>query len=106
MKVVLVTAPPADAEALADRLVGEGLAACVGLLPGLRSVYRWKGVVERSHEVQLVAKTGDAALPRLLARIAELHPYDVPEIVALDVAHSHAPYAAWVESETSRSDSR
>ena len=101
MKVVLVTAPAAAADALAARLVEERVAACVGLVPGLRSVYRWNGSVERSEEVQLVAKTSDAALPRLVARVAALHPYEVPEIVALDVAHAHPPYASWVDSETS-----
>lgn len=106
MKVVLVTAPADVAESLAERLVGERLAACVGLVAGLRSVYRWKGAVERSEEVQLVAKTSDAALPRLVARVAELHPYEVPEIVALDVAHVHASYASWVDSETSRDAAR
>jgi len=102
MRVVLVTAPADAAEALATRLVEDRVAACVGILPGLRSVYRWKGAVERSDEVQLVAKTSDAALPRLFARIAELHPYDVPEIVALEPVQVHAPYASWVDSETCR----
>jgi periplasmic divalent cation tolerance protein len=100
MKVVFVTAPTDAADALAARLVEDRVAACVGVLPGLRSVYRWKGAVERADEVQLVVKTSDAALPRLFERIAALHPYDVPEIVALDAARVHPPYATWVESET------
>lgn len=101
MHIVLVTAPPDAADAIAARVVEERLAACVSALPGIRSVYRWRGAVERSEEVQLVMKTGDAALPRLLDRIAALHPYEVPEILAFQPDAAGAAYASWVDSETS-----
>ena len=100
MKVVLVTAPAEAAEMLAETLVAERLAACVGRVGGVRSVYRWKGAVERSDEVQLVVKTADAALPRLVARIRALHPYEVPEIVAIDASWVLPEYAKWVEDES------
>ncbi|MCG3134287.1 MAG: Divalent-cation tolerance protein CutA [Planctomycetes bacterium] len=102
MKLVLTTAPADRADAIARMLVDERLAACVARIPGVRSVYRWKGAIEESDEVQLVAKTSDEAAPRAAARIAEVHPYDVPEILVLDVDSSHAAYAAWVAAETRR----
>jgi periplasmic divalent cation tolerance protein len=100
MKVVLVTAPAEAAETLAETLVVERLAACVACIDGVRSVYRWKGAVERSVEVQLVVKTSDAALARLVARLRELHPYEVPEIVAVDPSWVLPEYAKWVADET------
>ena len=96
MRVVLVTAPAQAAESLASTLVAERLAACVNLIPGVASVYRWKGVVERSEETLLVLKTTRSGFKRLASRLVELHPYEVPEIVALDVTDAHAPYVAWV----------
>ena len=100
MKVVLVSAPAEAAERIAGTLVSERLAACVGLSGGLRSVYRWKGAVERADEVQLVVKTGDAAFARMVARLREIHPYEVPEIVAIDPAWVLPEYARWADEET------
>ncbi len=100
MKVVLCTAPVEAAESLASSLVGERVAACVNVLQGVRSVYRWEGRVDTADEVLLVIKTSDDSLPALMARVAELHPYDVPEIVALDTCDVHPPYALWVDGST------
>ncbi len=102
MKVVLCTAPVEAAERLASTLVEERLAACVDVVAGAVSIYRWKGAVERAEESLLVAKTGDASIERLMARIAEIHPYETPEIVALDVARASDSYRAWVDAETTR----
>ena len=102
MKIVLCTAPVEAAERLASTLVEERLAACVNVLPGVASIYRWQGKIERADETLLVAKTGDAALPRLMSRIAELHPYATPEIVAVDASRVADSYLAWVDAETSR----
>jgi periplasmic divalent cation tolerance protein len=101
VKVVLCTAPLEAAETLASKLVEERLAACVGVHRGVTSVYRWEGRIERESEAMLVVKTSDAALGRLVARLAEIHPYAVPEIVAIDVARVNAKYLEWVDSETS-----
>jgi periplasmic divalent cation tolerance protein len=106
VRIVLVTAPAAVADGIAEALVAARVAACVSRVDGVRSVYRWRGAVERADEVQLVVKTSDAALPRLVAQIRALHPYDVPEIVALDPQWTLPEYAAWVESETSPGGSR
>jgi periplasmic divalent cation tolerance protein len=73
------------------------------VLPGVRSTYRWEGAVERSEEVLLMVKTSDESLAVLMERIAALHPYDVPEIVALDADAVHPPYERWVDDSTTRS---
>jgi periplasmic divalent cation tolerance protein len=100
MKIVLVTAPKDRAEEIVRRLVDERLAACGTIVPGVTSVYRWKGAVERSEESQIVLKTSGALVGALTARIAALHPYEVPEIVAIEPSFVHVPYASWVEEET------
>jgi periplasmic divalent cation tolerance protein len=100
VKVVLCTTPLEAASTLASKLVEERLAACVNVLPKVTSVYRWQGAVEHSEEALLIVKTSDARLAALAARIDALHPYDVPEIVALDVDEANAAYAAWVAEQT------
>lgn len=100
MKVVFCTAPLEAAQNLASTLVGERLAACVNVNAGLTSVYRWQGEIEVAREALLVIKTSDAALARLVARIQETHPYEVPEIVVLDVAQVNENYLGWVDAET------
>ncbi len=95
--VVLVTAPDGEpAEALVRALVAEGLAACVNRVPGIRSTYRWQGAVHDDPETLLIAKTTAAAWPALEARVRELHPYELPEVIALPVAAGSAPYLAWL----------
>ena len=99
--VVLITAPDERvARSLATELVGRKLAACVNLVPGVISIYRWEGAVEEAREVLLLAKTRRARLAELEAAVLELHPYDVPEFVALEPAHVEARYRAWLERET------
>ncbi|MCE5232835.1 MAG: divalent-cation tolerance protein CutA [Mizugakiibacter sp.] len=99
--VVFCTCPDAaSAEHIARRLVDERLAACVNRVPGLRSVYRWRGEVRDDAEELLVIKTQRARLEALTARILELHPYELPEVIALDVTAGHAPYLAWLARES------
>ncbi|MCJ0825613.1 divalent-cation tolerance protein CutA [Luteimonas sp. 50] len=86
----------ASALAIADALVGERLAACVNILPGLRSVYRWQGAIERADEALLLIKTVQDRLPALQARVAALHPHELPELVAVEVAGGLAAYLDWV----------
>ena len=90
-----------DALPLAKALVDERLAACVNLLPGMTSVYRWRDAVETTDEVQLIIKTTAARLPALAARLAELHPYELPELLAVQAAAGLPAYLAWVTAETS-----
>jgi periplasmic divalent cation tolerance protein len=95
--VVLVTAPSADKAAeIARALVEEGLAACGNVVAGVRSIYAWQGQVHDDPEALLVLKVAAARLEALKARVLALHPYQVPEIVALPVVGGHAPYVEWV----------
>ena len=103
VSVVMVTAPDADEGArLARALVEERLAACVNVVPGLRSVYRWQGEVEEAAEVLLVAKTRRDRVAALAARVRELHPYDLPETLALDASGGSAAYLDWVRAESTQ----
>jgi periplasmic divalent cation tolerance protein len=97
IQVVLVTAPDlAVAGEIGRRLVEEGLAACANLVPGVRSIYRWQGALHDDPEVLLILKTRAALVDALAARVRTLHPYELPEVVALPVAAGSAPYLAWV----------
>jgi len=97
--VVLVTVPDAEtADKLGEALVGERLAACVNVVPGLRSIYRWQGAVEKAAELLCLCKTTRASFEQLRARVVELHPYDLPEIVALPIELGHAPYLEWIKA--------
>ena len=95
--VVLTTVSSADdAARLARALVERHVAACVNVLPGVRSIYRWQGAIQDDGELLLLAKTTAARLAELTAALSELHPYEVPEIVALDAAMVAPAYAAWL----------
>ena len=99
-RVVLITAPDEDAGAtLARALVERRLAACVNLVPRVRSIYRWEGEVQDDGESLLVVKTRATRLAALESALAELHPYDVPECVALAPARVEAKYLAWLVGE-------
>ncbi len=93
-----------DAERIARTLVERRLAACVSVVPGIVSVYRWQDAVEREDEWLLVIKTGAEQLEPLREALVALHPYELPELIALPVAGGHAPYLAWLaESVRDRS---
>jgi len=97
----LCTCPDAaSATRIAEALVGERLAACVNLLPGVESVYRWQDRVERASEVLLLIKTTRARLDALTARVVELHPYELPEVIAVDIAGGLPGYLAWIADGT------
>lgn len=101
MKIVLSNLPPDAADAIARQLVEERLAACVNLLP-VKSVYRWQGALTVDAEVTMLAKVCDESVEALRKRLRELHPYELPEIIALDVdaAASLPEYLAWVRAES------
>jgi len=89
---------PEEAARLGRILVGEHLAACVTLLPGVQSIFHWKGTVEESVETLLMIKTGSDQLDALEARVHELHSYATPEFLVLDVASGSARYLQWLGS--------
>ena len=100
--LVWVTAPDAEQAAeLARALVGERLVACVNVVPGIRSIYRWEGSVQEDSEVMLLMKTSAARVAALTARVEALHPYDVPAVLAVPFATGSARYLDWVRAETS-----
>jgi len=95
--VVLVTTPSAeDAQTIARTLVTERLAACVNVVPGIRSFFSWEGRVQDETEALLVVKTRRERYEALQRRILELHPYSVPEILALAIEAGSATYLGWV----------
>jgi len=96
-----MTAPDADtARRVARALLDERLIACASLVPGVTSIYRWQGAVEEAAEVLVVMKTRTELVSRLTARAAELHPYEVPEVLALEVDGGLSAYCRWVMEET------
>lgn len=96
--ILLCTCPDDQtAERLAGGLVAERLAACVNVLPGVRSFYRWEGKVEQSTEAQLIIKTTTASYPAVEQFIQQQHPYEVPELIACSVTAGLPAYLKWLE---------
>ena len=101
VRTVLMTAPDQEvALTLVRELVEDHLAACGNVVSGLTSVYRWEGQVESAQEVLVILKTSRTRVEALLERAAELHPYEVPELLVLPVEEGHPRYLQWVLDET------
>jgi periplasmic divalent cation tolerance protein len=83
---------------VARALVSERLATCVNVVQGVQSIYRWNGEVQDEREVLAIIKTSEDRLGALTARLVALHPYELPEAIAVPVVGGHAPYLAWVSS--------
>ena len=98
--VYAVFANAAEANRIAAKVVEERLAACANILAPSRSIYRWQGKVEQAEETPALFKTAQAEA--LIARIAELHSYDLPGAVAWPIVAAHLPYQLWVEAESSQ----
>jgi len=102
LRVVFLTAPDGEvAERLARGLLEERLAACVNLIPGIRSFYRWQGAVQDDAEVLLVVKTRADRLEALASWVQDLHPYELPEILGLPVIGGSQAYLDWIRTESS-----
>lgn len=97
--IVFVTCPPDQATGIADLLVIEKLAACVNIFP-VNSVYFWKSEIQHDNESLLIIKTTTRAYNELAIRLKELHPYEVPEIVAIKAVEVDEPYLRWIETQT------
>lgn len=99
--LVYCTCPDHDtALRIAQALVDRHLAACVNVLPGLSSVYRWQGQMETAQEELLLIKTQEAVYPELEATILALHPYELPELIAVPIAAGSPAYLSWIETGT------
>ncbi len=95
--IVYVTTPDAaTAEAIGTALVEAGLAACANIVPGLRSIYRWRGAVERADETLLLLKTATDRVDAVFAAVRERHPYEVPALLALSPGTVDASFARWI----------
>ena len=99
-QVTTAVAEEAAAADMADTVVAERLAACAQVLGPMRSSFRWEGEVQVAMEWLVVAKTTEARLPELTARIRALHSYDVPEIVTLAITAGDPEYLRWIRDET------
>jgi len=107
MNTLLVISNCPDEECanrIALAVIESRLAACVNILPRIQSVYRWQGKVESATEIPLLFKSTASAYPALEAKIRELHPYEVPEIVALPISQGLPAYLNWVAAETTDGD--
>lgn len=99
--LVVTNLPDTDiARALARSLVEARLAACVNILPGVQSIYRWQGAVEEANEISLLIKAHETDYDALEAAIKAQHPYDLPEIIALPITAGLPAYMQWIEAET------
>lgn len=97
--VVLVTAPnSAVAKTIAEALVSENLAKCVNIVKDIKSIFHWEGKVQQEKELLLIIKTKKEKFPSLMAKVRELHPYTVPEIIALPIVEGFEEYMGWLNS--------
>ncbi len=94
--MVFVSCPPDRAQALANGLVKDRLAACVNILPAVSSIYRWKNKLQNDKEALLVIKTTTARFKALQTAVLKRHPYELPEVIAVKLARGHKPYLNWI----------
>ena len=100
-RLILTNVPAGEvAAAIANALVNEHLAACVNILPGISSVYRWQGKLENSAEELLLIKTKAALVPTVFERVKAMHPYDVPELIEIIPESVENSYLQWLLKET------
>jgi len=98
---VFITAPNGkEAKRIAENLVDRKLAACVNIVPRIESIYRWKGKIERSGELLLIAKTRSALTRKLIAEVKNAHSYTVPEIICLPIVKGNREYLDWISEST------
>ncbi|BDQ32826.1 divalent-cation tolerance protein CutA [Pseudodesulfovibrio portus] len=102
--VYITCESPRQAEEIGAALVEQRLAACANILPGMRSVYRWQGKVERAEETVLIAKTRDDLVARLTDAVKSMHSYEVPCVVAVPITGGNPDFLDWIRTEASGAD--
>ena len=101
--IVLITAPNMEEAArIAETIVSERLAACVNIVGGVASIYRWQGEVTRDNETLMIVKTSDERYDELERRVKELHSYTTPEVIAIKIERGSADYLNWLRESTAR----
>jgi len=100
MRVILATCSPGEADALLDALLSERLVGCGNLIPGVRSRYFWEGEIQSDEETLMLMETTDENVGAAVARLRELHSYDVPKILALEPRECLPAYLAWLTDVT------
>ena len=96
MKVILCTTPKNKSEELAQILLEEKLAACVNIIPGIKSMYWWDGKIQTDTEDLLVIKTKEELVKELTEKVKEVHPYEIPEVIVLNVEDGNNEYIDWI----------
>ncbi len=97
--IILITAANSrEARKLAEGLLKNKLAACVNIVPGIRSYFRWKGKIDRTAESLLLVKTKKSKFKKVAGLVKSLHSYEVPEIIAVPVVSGYAPYLRWIDA--------
>ncbi len=99
---ILVTAPPDKVADIGRTLVQERLVACANIISGVRSIYSWDGGVCDEGESLMILKTRAAMLETVRQRVVQIHPYDVPEVIALPIVGGHGPYLQWIADNTGK----
>ena len=94
------------AEDIAGKLVTSKAAACVNIIPGVKSVYTWQGKVEKDEELLLMIKTQTHIVPRVIAEVRQVHPYDTPEVISVPMGLGSLPYLDWVEAVDGDTDAK
>ncbi len=100
ISVYIMAADKPEAVKIAQALVSDRLAACVNILPGVRSIYRWKSKIETAEEIALIAKTRSDLFDKLEQRVKELHSYSCPCVVAWPIESGSRAYLDWIRAET------
>jgi periplasmic divalent cation tolerance protein len=97
--IFVTTNSSASAETIGEKLVENNLVACVNIVPKVKSIFRWKGKLEKSNEILLVLKTKSALFDKIVKQVKEIHPYEVPEIIGLPIICGNRKYLDWIERE-------
>lgn len=99
--VVYITVPSREVgQQIASLLVETDLAACVNIIPDVSSIYQWQGSIEQDDELLLIAKTSAACFDRLATAVKKVHPYDIPEVIAMPIVSGSNEYLAWIDEGT------
>jgi len=99
-RVVLVTAPGDKAEEISRNIVGNGLAACVNIVDNIKSIYKWKGEIASNRESLLIIKTATKKVENLIKFVKEDHPYEIPEVISIDISEGNPDYLNWIDEST------